>query len=55
MLKVSEKLPDKSLFRRLNSIVSAKDAVANDVLCHNLCWASIKQKALNKREKIEDY
>ena len=55
MLKVSEKLPDKSLFRRLNSIASAKDAVANDVLYHNLCWASIKQKALNKREKIEDY
>ena len=55
MLKVSEKLPDKSLFRRLNSIASAKDAVVNDVLYHNLCWASIKQKALNKREKIEDY
>ena len=32
MLKVSEKLPDKSLFRRLNSIASAKDAVATDVL-----------------------
>ena len=55
LLKVSEKLPDKSLFTRLNSIASAKDAVANDVLYHNLCWASIKQKALNKREKIEDY
>ena len=55
MLNVSEKLPDKSLFRRLNSIASAKDAVANDVLYHNLCWALIKQKALNKREKIEDY
>ena len=55
MLNVSEKLPDKSLFRRLNSIASTKDAVANDVLYHNLCWALIKQKALNKREKIEDY
>ena len=55
MLNVSEKLPDKSLFRRLNSIASAKGAVANDVLYHNLCWALIKQKALNKREKIEDY
>ena len=50
MLKVSEKLPDKSLFRRLNSIASAKDAVVNDVLYRNLCWASIKQKALNKQE-----
>ena len=55
MLKVSEKLPDKSLFRRLNSIASTQDAVANDFLYHNLCWASIKQKALNKRGKIEDY
>ena len=55
MLKVSEKLPDKRLFRRLNSFGFAKDAVANDVLYHNLCWALIKQKALNKREKIEDY
>ena len=43
------------MFRRLNSIASAKHAVANAVLYHNLCWASIKQKALNKREKIEDY
>ena len=55
MLKVSQKFPDKSLFRRLNSIASAKDAVSNDVLYHNLCWVSIKQKALNKQEKIEDY
>ena len=54
MLKVSEKLPDKSLFRRLNSIASTKDAVANDVLYYNLCWVSIKEKAFNKREKTED-
>ena len=55
MLNVSEKLPDKSLYRRLNSIASAKDAVANKVLYHNLCWAAIKQKGVNKSEKIEDY
>ena len=55
MLKVSEKLPDKSLFRRLHSIASTKDAVEEDILYYDLCCASIKQKALNKREKIEDY
>ena len=55
MLKVFEKRPDKSSFRRLDSIASAKYAVANDVLYHDLCWASIKQKASNKRGKIEDY
>ena len=54
MLKVSKKLPDKRLFRRLDSIASVNDAVENDVLYHNLCCASIKQKAPNKREKIED-
>ena len=54
MLKVSKKLPDKRLFRRLDSIASVNDAVENDALYHNLCWASIKQKAPNKRGKIED-
>ena len=55
MLKVFEKRTDKSSFRRLDSIASAKYAVANDVLYHDLCWASIKQKGPNKRGKIEDY
>ena len=31
MLKVSKKLPDKRLFRRLDSIASVNDAVENDV------------------------
>ena len=35
MLVVSEKLPDKSFFRRLNSIPKADDAVANDVVYHD--------------------
>ena len=47
MLKVSEKLPDKSSFRRLNSIVSTKDAVANDVLYRNLC--RLNRKSWEKR------
>ena len=44
MVKVSEKPPDKRLFRRVDSIASAKDAAANDFLYHNLCWMLIKQK-----------
>ena len=44
MVKVSEELPDKRLFRRMDSIASAKDAAANDVLYHNWCWTLIKQK-----------
>ena len=44
MVKVSEKLPDKRLFRRVDSTASAKDAAANDFLYHNLCWTLIKQK-----------
>ena len=35
MLVVSEKLPDKSFFRRLNSIPKADDGVANDVVYHD--------------------
>ena len=45
MVKVSEKLPDKRLFRRVDSTASAKDAAANDFLYHNLCWTLIKQRA----------
>ena len=37
MFDVSSKLPDKTFFRCLNSISKAEDAVANDVIYHNLC------------------
>ena len=55
MLKVSEKLPDKSLFRRLNSIASAKDAVAPDFLYHYLCWASKPLTSEKKSKIIQQY
>ena len=37
MLKVSEKLVDKSFFHRMNSITNAEDAVANEVIYHDVC------------------
>ena len=55
MLTVSEKLMDKSFFRRLNNITSASDAVANDVMYHNLCWADAKKKVTPKVERAEIY
>ena len=45
MLQVSQKLPDKGMYRRLNSPVCPGDAIANDLLYHNLCWATVKKKA----------
>ena len=45
-LKVSEKLQDKSFFRRLNSITNAKGAVANEVVYHNPCWVKAKREAV---------
>ena len=45
MLLMSEKLSDKGFFRRLNSISSAADALANDVMYHNLCWADAKKES----------
>ena len=54
MLDVSSKLPDKTFFRRLNSISKAEDAVANDVIYHNLCWAKAKKKAVPKQKPAEN-
>ena len=45
MIEVSQKLPDKGMYRRLNSTVCTGDAIANDVLNHNLCWTTVKNKA----------
>ena len=55
MLLVSEKLSDKGFFRRLNSISSAADAIASDVMYHNLCWADAKKKATPKSEQSANY
>ena len=37
MLEVSKKLQGKGFFRRLNEIPKTENAVANDVVHHNLC------------------
>ena len=50
MLMVSEKLPDKTFFRRLTSIPKADDAVANDVVYHCTCWIKAKREAATKIE-----
>ena len=47
MLLVSDKL-SKSFFRRLNSIPKAYDAVANDVVYHDICWIKAKREAAPK-------
>ena len=55
MLDVSSKLPDKTFFLRLNSISREEDAVDNDVIYHNLCWAKAKKKAVPKQKPAENY
>ena len=57
MHSVAEQLADKSFFRRLNSIPAAKDATANDVQYHNLCWAKARREVerLNAPVKDEDF
>ena len=55
MLVVSEKLPDKSFFRRLNSIPKAYDAVANDVIYHDTCWIKAKREAAPKTVVTENF
>ena len=45
ILEVSQKLPDKAMYRILNSTVCPGDVVAIDALYRNLCWARVKKKA----------
>ena len=45
MLLVSEELSDKGFFQRLNSL--AGNAVPNDVMYYNLCWADAREQSLN--------
>ena len=51
MLSVSEKLSDKGFFRKLNSISSAANAIANDVMYYNFCWADVKKQPLNLNDQ----
>ena len=53
MLDVSSKLPDKTCFCCLNSISIGEDAIANDVIYHNLCWAKAKKKDVPKQKPAE--
>ena len=55
MLKVSEKLADKSFFRRMGSITNAEDAVANDVVYHDIYWVKAKRESQRKPIKVENF
>ena len=55
MLDVSSKPPDKTFFRRLNSISIADDAAANDVIYQNHYWVKTKKKAVPKQKPAENY
>ena len=53
MLKVAEKLEDKSFYLRLNAIRNAADPVANDVRYHLKCW--VKMQRLTRRETYKNW
>ena len=55
MSVVSEKLPDKSFFRKLNSIPKADDEVANDVVYDHTCWIKAKGEAAPKTVVTENF
>ena len=55
MLDISSKPPDKTFFRRLNSISIAEDAAANDVIYQNHYWVKTKKKAVPKQKPAENY
>ena len=52
MLEVSQKQPDKGLSWQLNCTVCAGDAIANNVLYHNLCWATVRKKEEAPRKTV---
>ena len=51
ILPVSKKYSDKGFFLRFNSISSAADAIANNLMYHNLCCEDAKKKANPKSEQ----
>ena len=55
VLSVAQKLSDKTFFIRLNTITHADDAIAKDVLYHNLCWEKAKRLAKQKPKSVENY
>ena len=54
MLNVAQNLPDKAFFRRLNNICIAEDAIANEVMYHNLCWVRSKNKTTRMNVKPKE-
>ena len=45
MLSLAKTLPDKSFLHRSLSITNAHEAVANDVIYHNVCWVKATRDA----------
>ena len=53
MLNVARKLAEPGFFIRMNSISSASDAVANDVMYHLHCWVIAKRNAHETDKSVE--
>ena len=54
MLNVAQNLPDKAFLRKLNNICIAEDAIANEVMYHNLCWVRSKNKTTRMKVKPKE-
>ena len=52
---MSKKSSEKGFFPRFIIVSSAADAIANDVMYHNLCWADAKKKANPKSERLVNF
>ena len=53
MLKVAEKLEDKSFYLRLNAILNAADAVVNDARYHLKCWVKM-QRLIDPKKDLQE-
>ena len=58
MLDVAKCLSNKGFFLRLNTILLAEDAIANDVEYHLKCWVAIQREVqndiLNENDEIQE-
>ena len=39
----------------MNSITNAENTVANEVVCHDVCWIKAKREAQSKPIKVENF
>ena len=53
MLKVAEKLEDKSFYLRLNAILNAADAVVNDARYHLKCCVKM-QRLIDPKKDLQE-